>query len=105
MFADQITDTLQTQQALDDLSEQAKEQYKLITQTFVLAMYTIRDQIPSEWTGDAVKEICLNVLPEQLEKDVLAQCKPVLSHFVTVLGEDEIIPNYRSLLLVINNCL
>lgn len=105
MFADQITDTLQTQQALDDLSEQAKEQYKLITQTFVLAMYTIRDQIPSEWTGDAVKDICLNVLPEQLEKDVLAQCKLVLSHFVTVLGEDQIIPNYRSLLLVINNCL
>ena len=52
-----------------------------------------------------MKDICLNVLPEQLEKDVLAQCKPVLSHFVTVLGEDEIIPNYRSLLLVINNCL
>lgn len=72
MFADQITDTLQIQQALDDLSEQAKEQYKLITQTFVLAMYTIRDQIPSEWTGDAVKDICLNVLPEQLEKDVFS---------------------------------
>lgn len=104
-FADQITDTLTLQNALNNLSEQAQAQYRLITQTFVLAMYTIRDQIPSEWTGDAVKDICLNVLPEQLEQQVLSQCKPVLSHFLTGLGEDDIIPNYRSLLLVINNCL
>lgn len=105
MFSDQITDTLQTQQALDQLNKEAQAQYKLITQTFVIAMYTIRDQIPSEWTGEAVKDVCLNVLPEQLEKDVLKECKVVLAHFVTVLGEDRIIPNYRSLLLVINNCL
>ncbi|MDE5977411.1 MAG: hypothetical protein K2G70_02945 [Turicibacter sp.] len=105
LFADQITETLKAQQALEDLSVQAQEQYKMITQTFVLAMYTIRDQIPSEWTSDAVKEICLTVLPEQLEKEALKQCKPVLSHFVTVLGEDDVISNYRSLLLVINNCL
>ena len=50
-FADQITDTLTLQNALNNLSEQAQAQYRLITQTFVLAMYTIRDQIPSEWTG------------------------------------------------------
>ena len=105
MFADQITDTLQAQQALEDLSQQSQEQYKKITQTFVLAMYTIRNQIPSEWTSEAVKDICLNVLPEQLEKNVLKEAKSVLSHFVTVLGEDRIIPSYRSLLLVINNCL
>ena len=71
MFADQITDTLQIQQALDDLSEQAKEHYKVITQTFVLAMYTIKDQIPNEWTSDAVKDICLHVLPEQLRSNLV----------------------------------
>ncbi|MDO4926524.1 MAG: hypothetical protein Q3980_12825 [Turicibacter sp.] len=105
MFSDQITDTLELQKALDELSEESQTHYKLIAQTFVLALYTIHNQIPSEWTGEAVKDICLNVLPEQLQKEVLKEAKSVLSHFITVLGEDQIVPNYRSILLVINNCL
>lgn len=104
-FAEQITDTLQTQQALDELSLDEQQHYKVITQTFVLAMYTIKDQIPNEWTPDAVKDICLNILPEQLENHLLQDARAVLNHFVTILGEDEVIPKYRSLLLVINNCL
>lgn len=104
-FAEQITDTLQTQQALDELSLDEQQHYKVITQTFVLAMYTVKDQIPNEWTPDAVKEVCLHVLPEQLEFHLLQDAKAVLNHFIKILGEDEIIPKYRSLLLVINNCL
>ena len=104
-FVEQITDTLQTQQALDDLSPSQQQHYKVITQTFVLAMYTIKDQIPNEWTSDAVKDICLHVLPEQLDLNLLLDAAAVLNHFISVLGEDEIIPKYRSLLLVINNCL
>ena len=68
-------------------------------------MYTIKDQIPNEWTSDAVKDICLHVLPEQLDLNLLLDAAAVLNHFISVLGEDEIIPKYRSLLLVINNCL
>lgn len=104
-FAEQITDTLQTQQALDDLSLAEQEHYKIITQTFVLAMYTIKDQIPNEWTPEAVKDICINVLPEQLEFHILRDAKAVLNHFISILGEDQVIPKYRSLLLIINNCL
>lgn len=104
-FAEQITDTLQAQQAMDHLTLGEQQHYKVITQTFVLAMYTIKNQIPNEWTPDAVKDICLGVLPEQLEKNVLMDARSVLKHFITVLGEDEIIPYYRSILLVINNCL
>ena len=104
-FVEQITDTLQTQQALDDLSPSQQQHYKVITQTFVLAMYTIKDQIPNEWTSDAVKDICLHVLPEQLDLNLLLDAAAVLNHFISVLGEDEIIPKYRSLLLVMNNCL
>ena len=104
-FAEQITDTLQNQQAMDHLTLGEQQHYKVITQTFVLAMYTIKDQIPNEWTPEAVKDICLGVLPEQLEKNVLMDSRGVLKHFITVLGEDEIIPHYRSILLVINNCL
>lgn len=104
-FTEQITDTLQSQQAINHLTISQQEHYKVITQTFVLAMYTIKDQIPTEWTPDAVKDICLTVLPEQLEQDKLKEARDVLNHFITVLGEDEVVPYYRSILLVINNCL
>ena len=77
----------------------------MIAQTFLLALYTIHNQIPSEWTSEAVKDICSSVLPEQLQKEILKEAKPVLSHFITVLGEEQIVSNYRSILLIINNYL
>ncbi|WP_235069235.1 hypothetical protein [Turicibacter sp. TJ11] len=105
VFSDEIINTLELQDALSELSESSKTHYKLIAQTFLLALYTIHNQIPSEWTSEAVKDICSSVLPEQLQKEILKEAKPVLSHFITVLGEEQIVSNYRSILLIINNYL
>lgn len=105
VFSDEIINTLELQDALSELSESSKTHYKLIAQTFLLALYTIHNQIPSEWTSEAVKDICSSVLPEQLQKEILKEAKPVLSHFITVLGEEQMVSNYRSILLIINNYL
>ncbi|MGL4373331.1 MAG: DUF7309 domain-containing protein, partial [Turicibacter sp.] len=61
--------------------------------------------IPTEWKPEAVKHICVNVLPEQLEADVLLSAKEIMSHFVQILGEDEVLTHYKSILLIINNCI
>ena len=105
VFSDEIINTLELQDTLSELSESSQTHYKLIAQTFLLALYTIHNQIPSEWTSEAVKDICSSVLPEQLQKEILKEAKPVLSHFITVLGEEQIVSNYRSILLIINNYL
>ncbi|HAX73012.1 MAG TPA: hypothetical protein DCY20_05760 [Firmicutes bacterium] len=104
-FTDQVYELLSEQGSLDELAIGARHYYKEVIETFVLAMYTLKNQLPTEWTPSEVKHVCLTVLPKQLSTEALKEAKVILNHFINILGEDDVLKGYKMVLLVINNCI
>lgn len=100
-FVEDLTDLLEAQDIWAHLSQSERSHYQVIVQTVVLAMYTIKNQAPHQWEKDALLDIIFTVLPEQLERPVLADAKNVLKHFITLMGTEAMIPNYLELLKVV----
>ena len=101
-FVEEITLLLNSQNELEHLKETEKENYQIIVQTFVLGMYTVKQQTPMEWEVDAFREICETIVPEQFEGELLEAVSAVMTHFVTIMGQEDLIPEYRKILNVVD---
>lgn len=99
-FVEEVTKLLESQGELKHLTLSEQANYQVIVQSFVLGMYTVKQQTPLEWEVDAFREICETIVPEQFEGELLAAAQAVMKHFVTIMGEEELIPEYRKILNV-----
>jgi len=99
-FVEEVTKLLQSQDELSHLTTTEQANYQVIVQTFVLGMYTVKHQTPLEWEVDTFREICETIVPEQFEGELLEAAQAVMKHFITIMGEEELIPEYRKILNV-----
>ncbi|MCL1949706.1 MAG: hypothetical protein FWF59_08245 [Turicibacter sp.] len=101
-FVEEVTKLLKSQDELSHLTSCEQDNYQNIVQVFVCGMYTVKQQTPMEWDADAFREICETVVGEQFEGEVLSAVQGVMKHFVTIMGQEELIPNYRKILNVVD---
>jgi len=101
-FVEEVTALLKSQNELSHLTDSEQQHYQIIVQTFVLGMYTVKQQTPMEWEVDAFREVCETIVPEQFEGELLEAAQGVMNHFVTIMGQEDLIPNYRKILSVVD---
>lgn len=76
------------------LSEGVKRQFTNIVELFHVVMLGHFQELPDHWSVQNVGRACKEILPELLTEEELKIVPEILTHYLDVVGEAELIPNY-----------
>ena len=76
------------------LPEGVKQQFTNIVELFHVVMLGHFQELPDHWSVQNVERACKEVLPGLLTEEELKIVPDILTHYLDVVGEAELIPNY-----------
>jgi len=85
-----------------NLSDRARRQFTNIMELFHVVMLGNFQEFPDHWSVENVERACKEILPELLTQEELSVVPDILSHYLDIVGEAELIPNYVTLKQCVN---
>lgn len=79
------------------LSETVKNQFSNVVELFHVVMLGHFKELPDHWSEENVTKACKEILPTLLTEEELKIVPDILTHYLDVVGEAEVIPNYLHL--------
>lgn len=76
------------------LSRPVKQQFANIVELFHVVMLGHFQEFPDHWSIENVEYACKEILPSLLTKEELKLVPDILSHYLGVVGEAQLIPHY-----------
>lgn len=79
------------------LPQNVKRQFTNIIELFHVVMLGHFKEFPDHWTVENVERACKEILPSLLSEEELKVVPDILTHYLDIVGEAELIPNYINL--------
>ncbi len=99
----QICDVITTSSCFcKSLSEQDKEQFKYTIELLHIMMISQFQELPECWTPENFEYVCRQMMPKIYPKERLPIIYEMIREYVTVVGEANVMPNYKKFLMKLN---
>jgi len=79
------------------LVEEAKHQFTSVIELLHVVMLGNFKELPDSWTANNMEIAYKDILPTMMSKEELKYVPEIISNYVDIVGEAEVLPNYREI--------
>ena len=80
-----------------DIAEEAKRQFTSIIELVHLVMLGNFKELPDAWTANNIEIAYKDILPEMLTEEEMKHVPEIISNYVEIVGNAEVLPNYTEI--------